>query len=353
MFGKLDPQVRSSRQLLGAVLRNYAGHLPPESRFPSESFLRRELGVSRMTLNRALNDLVAEGVLYRRLGAGRFVAEKELSRIYFVLPFLEKRPGESEGKFFNALFEEVKYLAKKRNLIVTPLEASLTNRRNELDLEVFRQLPDGSSVILPGYWYSGLFDLLRIKRCKVVFVAMPATFDFLYQEKVQEWFRLEYDLSGAVELAMNNLHHKNIRRAVLIDDDNHCLSPYQQGLKRALKEDFMPELVIYGAKERDFGGNVLANMLLARKYYPFGGIIAASRNIALKAQEVLGVLKLQMPLVQLKGGKKSDGISYISYPDKMAAELALAQLTAGEFLPGKINIEPLFCEAESTRKFLT
>lgn len=345
MLLKLDPQVCSSRRLLSAALRTYAGHLPPESRFPSESILRREFGISRMTLNRALNDLVEEGILYRRCGAGRFVAEKELSRIYFVLPSLEKRRGESEGKFFNALLEEVKYLAQERKLAMTPLVASLTNRRNELDLEVFRQLPDGSSVILPGYWYSGLFDLLRIKRCKVCFVAIQATFDFLYQEKVSQWFRLEYDLSGAVELAMKNLRRKNIRRAVLIDDDNHCLSPYQQGLKRALKEDFLPELVIYGAKEGDFGGNVLANVLRAREYYPFDGIIAASGNIARKAKEVLSALNLQMPLVQLKGGKNSDGISFITYPDKTAAELALKQLTAERYLPGIEYIKPIFNEA--------
>ena len=165
MLLKLDPQVCSSRRLLSSALRAYAVHLPPGTPFPSESTLRREFGISRMTLNRALNDLVAEGILYNRRGAGRFAAEKDICRVYFVLPFLEKRRDDlSNGSIVKDIFDELQILAQEKNISLTPLVASLTNRRDELDLEVFRLLPDGANVILPGYWYSGLFDLLQAKK---------------------------------------------------------------------------------------------------------------------------------------------------------------------------------------------
>lgn len=47
----------------------------PNQRVPSESELVNELGVSRMTINRALRELTSEGYLMRMQGVGTFVAE--------------------------------------------------------------------------------------------------------------------------------------------------------------------------------------------------------------------------------------------------------------------------------------
>jgi GntR family histidine utilization transcriptional repressor len=56
------------RQISGGALR--AG-----ARVPSENELVRELDVARMTANRALRELAADGVLVRVAGVGTFVAE--------------------------------------------------------------------------------------------------------------------------------------------------------------------------------------------------------------------------------------------------------------------------------------
>ncbi|WP_442801429.1 histidine utilization repressor [Serratia rubidaea] len=52
-----------------------AGHWQPHQRVPSESEMVAELGVSRMTINRALRELTSEGFLVRMQGVGTFVAE--------------------------------------------------------------------------------------------------------------------------------------------------------------------------------------------------------------------------------------------------------------------------------------
>lgn len=57
------------------VERIGSGDLQPDDRTPSENELVEMLGVSRMTANRALRELTADGVLRRVQGLGTFVAD--------------------------------------------------------------------------------------------------------------------------------------------------------------------------------------------------------------------------------------------------------------------------------------
>ncbi|MDQ0559744.1 GntR family histidine utilization transcriptional repressor [Rhizobium mesoamericanum] len=57
--------------------RIHSGEWPPKHRVPSENELVSELGVSKMTANRALRELASEGELVRIQGVGSFVAERK------------------------------------------------------------------------------------------------------------------------------------------------------------------------------------------------------------------------------------------------------------------------------------
>ncbi len=57
----------------------HSGELLPASRVPSENELVRALNVSRMTANRALKELAAEGLVTRVAGVGTFVAGTQTS----------------------------------------------------------------------------------------------------------------------------------------------------------------------------------------------------------------------------------------------------------------------------------
>jgi GntR family histidine utilization transcriptional repressor len=62
-----------------------SGEWQPRHRIPSESELVRDLGVSRMTINRALRELTLDGKLVRVQGVGTFVAEpKPISALFEV-----------------------------------------------------------------------------------------------------------------------------------------------------------------------------------------------------------------------------------------------------------------------------
>ena len=59
------------------------GNWPPHHRVPSESELVSQLGFSRMTINRALREMTAEGLLVRMQGVGTFVAEPKSQSALF------------------------------------------------------------------------------------------------------------------------------------------------------------------------------------------------------------------------------------------------------------------------------
>lgn len=60
-----------------------SGRWPEGDQLPSENQLVNSLGLSRMTVNRALRELSADGLVVRLMGVGTFVAEKKVSSALF------------------------------------------------------------------------------------------------------------------------------------------------------------------------------------------------------------------------------------------------------------------------------
>lgn len=57
-----------------------SGTLEPEATIPSERELSERYQISRMTVRQALNNLVAEGFLYRQKGRGTFVSKRKVEQ---------------------------------------------------------------------------------------------------------------------------------------------------------------------------------------------------------------------------------------------------------------------------------
>src|SRR5499427_6646333 len=68
----LPPYARVKQHLKDGLA---AGRWPPGALMPSEAELVAEFGVSRMTVNRALRELQAEGLVERSQGVGTFAAQ--------------------------------------------------------------------------------------------------------------------------------------------------------------------------------------------------------------------------------------------------------------------------------------
>ena len=71
-------------QRFGRVDVGERGVVRPEEALPAERDLASELSVSRITVRKAMDALVADGLLIRRQGAGTFVAgrvEKQFAKL--------------------------------------------------------------------------------------------------------------------------------------------------------------------------------------------------------------------------------------------------------------------------------
>jgi len=86
------------RQVKDHLLRQMeSGGFKPGERVPSEHTLVAELGVSRMTVNRAIRELTSEGLLMRVQGVGTFVAEPKAHATLFEIRPIADEIAERGG----------------------------------------------------------------------------------------------------------------------------------------------------------------------------------------------------------------------------------------------------------------
>jgi DNA-binding LacI/PurR family transcriptional regulator len=79
---KLQHQTKT--QALTTELASLARKLGPDAKLPTIRVLSEKLGVSGMTINRALSELEAQGIIVRRQGAGTYVASRAARTIGLV-----------------------------------------------------------------------------------------------------------------------------------------------------------------------------------------------------------------------------------------------------------------------------
>src|SRR5918998_493342 len=66
---------------IASYLRGLVADAAPGARLPSDAQLCERFGVSRMTARHAVQQLVTQGLVYRRRGQGTFVAERPVPRL--------------------------------------------------------------------------------------------------------------------------------------------------------------------------------------------------------------------------------------------------------------------------------
>jgi len=123
------------------------GEFGAGDQLPSESELVRALGVSRMTVNRALRELREEGHIVRRAGKGSFVAGRRM-RGYAADIISIREELESRGEVWSAVVQMLEKTSFGPELAAEFCEAEDT----ELYHTVILHMGDGRGVELEERW---------------------------------------------------------------------------------------------------------------------------------------------------------------------------------------------------------
>ena len=129
-------KTQASSNYLAALARK----LGPGEKLPTMAQLSVELGISVMTLNRALSELEAQGIVVRRQGSGTYVADT-LSQTAVALVYDRDVFGPDASPFCSLLLHEATKLAEasdeKFNLYLTmpEIEGELTGPPIPADLD--------------------------------------------------------------------------------------------------------------------------------------------------------------------------------------------------------------------------
>ena len=122
-------QSQARDQLVDIIERAGVGHA-----IPSERQLSVDLGVSRLTVRAALDELVREGYLIRRRGSGTFVREPKIAQELTMTSFSEemRRRGMAPGSKTLSLATTPAGAYLGRCLHVSPSESILVAKRLRL-----------------------------------------------------------------------------------------------------------------------------------------------------------------------------------------------------------------------------
>ena len=129
-------KTQASSNYLAALARR----LGPGEKMPTMAKLSVELGISVMTLNRALSELEAQGIVVRRQGSGTYVAD-ELSQTAVALVYDRDVFGPDASPFCSLLLHEATKLAEANNeqfglyLTMPEIEGELTGPPIPPDLD--------------------------------------------------------------------------------------------------------------------------------------------------------------------------------------------------------------------------
>lgn len=325
--------------------RDFAQKSEPGTALPSENAISKRYGVARMTVSRAFNHLVEEGIIYRERGRGTFVSKRKDSPVYYVFPSHEtwrEKPTSSTTDVYYGVHQR----ALELGITIDTLMASPDNLFNNIDKELFTKLPNGSAIIINGTWFGEIFDILLKKQCRVGYISHQVEDTFCYEHEITHWQIVEIDRTGIMQDVVHHLHKQGCRNIAFLHEFSHFQHPCRIGFRKAMNAARMQiheELELFC--EDDIGSSYLytMNLLDMRKRYPFDAIIAGTASQAIGVYQALRDAKISVPddvcLVSLRDDKNMYGnslpISAVSYPYAEAGSLALEKVIAQSYEPGK------------------
>lgn len=296
-----------------------SGWLSPDEKFPSESAIADEFGVTRMTARKAVLRLIDAGLLYRIPGKGTFASgpgavrlpRVKTNTVLMIVPSLEL-------SIYNQVIEEVLRVMEERSYDVvlrTTNDNILQERRCVEDIDTARY--DGAVLLgvqsaqSNGDVLTGLCDAMPVVIVDVPPCGLNA--DFVYND----------DIRGAFEATSHliELGHRKIAHIAAVDDR-------LQGYRRALEHygiDYDDDIVRFTHWKMSEGYSEVTKLMINHK--DITAIFAANDILAVGAYQALTALGLKVP----------DDVALVGYGDLDLSALLGVKLTTVNQNPRKMG----------------
>ena len=127
-----------------------------DQKIPSESQLSKEYKISRITVRKALNELVYEGYLIRKQGKGTYVSKVKFERNF------EELVGYSQSMIHQG-YKPGRIIINKKIIDVDPMDARKTLNLGVSDKMIFIKsllLADGEPIVVEKTYFSIKYALL-------------------------------------------------------------------------------------------------------------------------------------------------------------------------------------------------
>ncbi|OGV31738.1 MAG: hypothetical protein A2020_05460 [Lentisphaerae bacterium GWF2_45_14] len=185
---------------LSAHLRTVIAGMPPDGKLPSENTLCAELSISRMTVNKVINSLVGEGLLYRRKGSGTYVRASGCARqpLRFLLPCQDFFIYDCTYNL-RLLLSGVMREASASGLEVKGVPVSKFNNPHNIDWGALSDFNEETVVIVFGFWFSEVLPFLRERGCRVVFYDLSAERPKKYPDYFDKWLLIKSDIRKMIK----------------------------------------------------------------------------------------------------------------------------------------------------------
>ena len=328
------PRHTQVQRVLHEMVRS--GKLQPGDKIPAELHIADALGVSKMTVNKALLALTASGLFIREVGRGTFVAANavesiesadrprsavEAPRITFprkprlVLSFVEGARDVLDSDYYSRLYRGISDAllsgtgADEIDLVLSPLAA-----KNYLAEEI-REPSEGRILIAPRAESIPSIEALWQKGASLL--VLGASWPTMGVPSIDS-----DNIGGATEAMRHLIELGHQRIAFLFAEENTAnIQDRLIGYRRALSAARLPQSVEYevsGYAAWRVGEAAKAQLIgLLTQPSPVTAILAAGHYLALEAMNMVREAGLRIP----------EDVSVIGFDDPFSAQLVYPALT--------------------------
>ena len=342
-------QRNSKRARIKRLLVERVGNLPPDTRLPTERELCEKFDVARMTVSKALAELVEEKALYRIQGRGTFVGY---------------RPGGERTIFFvgnrndwnceplahtQSIFMKMQNLAYEKHINIELLDVNAQNNAS-FDPTPIKRLRSDDKVFLyfsPSH-IPEMYQLLAESGSQITHMCFDTEVHKIFAPFRRHWHSLYYDRKKTIKKAIRLLTPKGRKKIALLTYVNHVefqhVSGYREGIIAAGLA-LEPNLILSTPNTVASAFGYCKNLLLLRRLYSFDALITSHAAITIGAQKAIEDSGISIPddiaLLSMDDSRElRDNITPVSamvMPETAIIERVLEIITADSYAKGAIE----------------